>query len=204
MTSAGYITEQEFSWATNELLKLLRSLHVTTFQKGKKLLILRDFYDYEGNLWSLRGLREHFSTFWHPISNVFKFVMPAGMFSIDSILAGRPSCKDSVLLHRNAPVVFSNLTESLYTAAGDFNGLYSHTAPPAPSLQSVTGTRIGYNNYYYGQLHVQGPTGPACCGAIPTLGSQQCPCIPTGNFSTFIHTFISCNIYCNAYFSIIV
>lgn len=114
--------------------------------------------------------------------------MPAGMFSIDSILAGRPSCKDSVLLHRNAPVVFSNLTESLYTAAGDFNGLYSHTGPPAPNLQSMNGTRIGYNNYYYGQLHVQGPTGPACCGAIPTLGSQQCPCIPTG--MSFIHFFV--------------
>lgn len=112
--------------------------------------------------------------------------MPAGMFSIDSILAGRPSCKDSVLLHRNAPVVFSNLTESLYTAAGDFNGLYSHTGPPAPNLQSVNGTRIGYNNYYYGQLHVQGPTGPACCGAIPTLGSQQYPCIPTGMLLLFL------------------
>lgn len=123
---------------------------------------------------------------WHKVSNIFSLVMPAGMFSIDSILAGRPSCKDSVLLHRNAPVVFSNLTESLYTAAGDFNGLYSHTGPPAPNLQSVNGTRIGYNNYYYGQLHVQGPTGPACCGAIPTLGSQQCPCIPTGMLLLFI------------------
>nr|XP_006632185.1 PREDICTED: homeobox protein goosecoid isoform X1 [Lepisosteus oculatus] len=106
--------------------------------------------------------------------------MPAGMFSIDSILAGRPSCKESVLLHRNAPVVFSNLTDSLYTAA-EYNGLYSHsTGPPASNLQAVNGSRLGYNNYYYGQLHVQGPTGPACCGAIPALGAQQCPCIPAG------------------------
>lgn len=106
--------------------------------------------------------------------------MPAGMFSIDSILAGRPTCKDSVLLHRNPPVVFSNLTDSIYTAT-DYNGLYSHaTGPSPPGMQAVNGTRIGYNNYYYGQLHVQGPNGPACCSAIPTLGSQQCPCIPTG------------------------
>nr|XP_015205695.1 PREDICTED: homeobox protein goosecoid isoform X2 [Lepisosteus oculatus] len=109
--------------------------------------------------------------------------MPAGMFSIDSILAGRPSCKESVLLHRNAPVVFSNLTDSLYTAA-EYNGLYSHsTGPPASNLQAVNGSRLGYNNYYYGQLHVQGPTGPACCGAIPALGAQQCPCIPAGTLS---------------------
>ncbi|KAM9569087.1 homeobox protein goosecoid-like [Salvelinus alpinus] len=106
--------------------------------------------------------------------------MPAGMFSIDSILAGRPTCKDSVLLHRNAPVVFSNLTDSIYTAA-DYNGLYPHTTGSSPSaIQAGNGTRIGYNNYYYGQMHVQGPSGPACCGAIPALGSQQCPCIPTG------------------------
>ncbi|CAB1331194.1 unnamed protein product [Coregonus sp. 'balchen'] len=110
--------------------------------------------------------------------------MPAGMFSIDSILAGRPTCKDSVLLHRNPPVVFSNLTDSIYTAT-DYNGLYSHaTGPSPPGIQAVNGTRIGYNNYYYGQLHVQGPNGPACCSAIPTLGSQQCPCIPTGYDST--------------------
>ncbi|XP_066550720.1 homeobox protein goosecoid [Amia ocellicauda] len=106
--------------------------------------------------------------------------MPAGMFSIDSILAGRPSCKESVLLHRNAPVVFSNLTDSLY-AATDYNGLYSHPAgPPASNLPAVNGSRLGYNNYYYGQLHVQGPAGPACCGAITALGTQQCPCIPAG------------------------
>ncbi|KAK0154752.1 Homeobox protein goosecoid [Merluccius polli] len=103
--------------------------------------------------------------------------MPAGMFSIDSILAARPSCKDSVLLHRNGPgVVFSNLTDSLYSAAAaaDYNnGLYSAAAAaaaaagPSPPIQSVSGARIGYNNYYYGQLHVQGPAGPTCCGSPP-------------------------------------
>lgn len=118
-------------------------------------------------------------------------VMPAGMFSIDSILAGRPTCKDSVLIHRNAPVVFPNLTDSLYTAA-EYNTLYAHTGPSTPSLQSVNGTRIGYNNYYYGQLHVQGPSGPACCGAIPTLGSQQCPCIPTGRLRVSALLVLTC------------
>ncbi|KPP69108.1 homeobox protein goosecoid-like [Scleropages formosus] len=106
--------------------------------------------------------------------------MPAGMFSIDSILAGRPSCKESVVLHRSTPLVFSALADSMYTAA-DFNGLYSHSSgTPAASVHALGGTRMGYNNYYYGQLHVQGPSGPACCGAVSALGSQQCPCIPTG------------------------
>ncbi|XP_041122994.1 homeobox protein goosecoid-like [Polyodon spathula] len=103
--------------------------------------------------------------------------MPTGMFSIESILAGRPGCKESVLLHRNAPVVFSNLTDSLY--ATDYSGLYAHTGPPASNLQTVNGSRLGYNNYYYGQLHVQGPARPGCCGTIPPLGAQ-CPCIPAG------------------------
>ncbi|XP_017566759.1 homeobox protein goosecoid [Pygocentrus nattereri] len=101
--------------------------------------------------------------------------MPAGMFSIDSILAGRPSCKDPALLQRSAPLVFSNLADSLYSAA-DYNGLYSPTGAAAASLPPVSGARLGYNSYCYGQLHVQGPSGPACCGAMPT----QCPCIPTG------------------------
>ncbi|KAG2470513.1 GSC protein, partial [Polypterus senegalus] len=104
--------------------------------------------------------------------------MPAGMFSIDSILAGRPSCKESVLLHRNAPAVFSNLTDSLYATA-DYSGLYPHSGHPASNMSAVSGSRLGYNNYYYGQFHVQGAAGPACCGTIP-LGAQQCPCIPAG------------------------
>ncbi|KAJ3612767.1 hypothetical protein NHX12_019025, partial [Muraenolepis orangiensis] len=107
--------------------------------------------------------------------------MPAGMFSIDSILAARPSCKDSLLLQRSGgPVLFSGLSDSLYTA--EYGGLYSPSgAPggPAPSLQAVSGTRMGYNHYYYGQQGL--PGGPACCtgGALPGLGSPQCPCIPT-------------------------
>uniref|UniRef100_A0A7N9DAU9 Homeobox protein goosecoid n=1 Tax=Macaca fascicularis TaxID=9541 RepID=A0A7N9DAU9_MACFA len=45
---------------------------------------------------------------------------------------------------------------------------------------AVSGSRLGYNNYFYGQLHVQAaPVGPACCGAVPPLGAQQCSCVPT-------------------------
>ncbi|CAI5697231.1 homeobox protein goosecoid [Oreochromis niloticus] len=106
--------------------------------------------------------------------------MPAGMFSIDSILSARPSCKEPLLLHRSGPVVLSaGLTDSLYT---DYNGLYSATCGPvAPPVQPVSGSRIGYNGYYYSQLHVQGAgAGPPCCGSVPGLSPQQCPCIPTG------------------------
>ncbi|TKS86215.1 Homeobox protein goosecoid ZGSC [Collichthys lucidus] len=106
--------------------------------------------------------------------------MPAGMFSIDSILSGRPSCKEPLLLHRSGPVVLSaGLTDSIYT---DYNGLYSATCGPSPpGIQSVNGTRIGYNGYYYGQLHVQGAGGgPPCCSSVPGLSPQQCPCIPAG------------------------
>ncbi|XP_042244882.1 homeobox protein goosecoid isoform X2 [Thunnus maccoyii] len=106
--------------------------------------------------------------------------MPAGMFSIDSILSGRPSCKEPLLLHRSGPVVLSaGLTDSIYT---DYNGLYTATCGPTPpGVQSVNGTRIGYNGYYYGQLHVQGTGGgPPCCGSVPGLSPQQCPCIPAG------------------------
>lgn len=106
--------------------------------------------------------------------------MPAGMFSIDSILSGRPSCKEPLLLHRSGPVVLSaGLTDSIYT---DYSGLYTATCgPSAPGVQPVNGTRIGYNGYYYGQLHVQGAGGgPPCCGSVPGLGPQQCPCIPAG------------------------
>ncbi|XP_008289432.1 homeobox protein goosecoid [Stegastes partitus] len=105
--------------------------------------------------------------------------MPAGMFSIDSILSARPSCKEPLLLHRSGPVVLSaGLTDSLYT---DYNGLYSATCGPSgPGVQSVNGTRLGYNGYYYGQLHVQGAGGgPPCCGSVAGLSAQQCPCIPT-------------------------
>lgn len=121
---------------------------------------------------------------WFPLFGEFPphtGVMPAGMFSIDSILSARPSCKEPLLLHRSGPVVLSaGLTDSLYT---DYNGLYSATCGPvAPPVQPVSGSRIGYNGYYYSQLHVQGAAaGPPCCGSVPGLSPQQCPCIPTGN-----------------------
>lgn len=106
--------------------------------------------------------------------------MPAGMFSIDSILSGRPSCKEPLLLHRSGPPVLpTGLTESLYT---DYSGLYSATCGPSPTaIQPVSsGTRIGYNGYYYGQLHVQASGGAPCCVSVPGLSPQQCPCIPAG------------------------
>lgn len=102
------------------------------------------------------------------------------MFSIDSILSGRPSCKEPLLLHRSGPVVLSaSLTDSIYS---DYNGLYS--PPCGPSPQSVNGTRLGYNGYYYGQLHVQGAGGaPPCCSSVAGLNPQQCPCIPAGTIT---------------------
>lgn len=104
------------------------------------------------------------------------------MFSIDSILSGRPSCKEPLLLHRSGPAVLpgSGLTDSLYA---DYSGLYSATCGPSPAgIQPVSsGSRIGYNGYYYGQLHVQAAGGGApCCVSVPGLSPQQCPCIPAG------------------------
>lgn len=105
--------------------------------------------------------------------------MPAGMFSIDSILSGRPSCKEPLLLHRGGPLLLSGLADSVY---GDYGGLYpAARGPSPPGVHSVSGTRIGYNGYYYGQLQVQGAGGaPPCCGAVGGLSPQQCPCIPAG------------------------
>ncbi|KAM4662500.1 homeobox protein goosecoid [Discoglossus pictus] len=103
--------------------------------------------------------------------------MPSGMFSIDNILASRPRCKESVLLHQNGPVVFPSLGDSLYGTA-DYSGFYNRTVAPSSSLHGVNGSRLGFNNYYYGQLHVQAPVGPSCCGALQPLGSQQCSCVP--------------------------
>ncbi|XP_063802913.1 homeobox protein goosecoid [Pseudophryne corroboree] len=102
--------------------------------------------------------------------------MPSGMFSIDNILAARPRCKESVLLPQNGPVVFSSLGDSLYGGA-DYSGFYNRAVAPASSLQAVNGARLGFNNYYYGQLHLQAPVGPSCCGAIQPLGAQQCSCV---------------------------
>ncbi|XP_057716384.1 homeobox protein goosecoid [Corythoichthys intestinalis] len=109
--------------------------------------------------------------------------MPAEMFSIDSILSGRPRCKEPLLLHRSGQVVLPGcLNDSVYT---DYNGLYASTCAPAgPGVQSMNGARVGYNGYYYGQLHVQGTGGLPCCGAVHSLGPQQCPCIMSGYEST--------------------
>ncbi|NWI99940.1 GSC protein, partial [Crypturellus undulatus] len=108
--------------------------------------------------------------------------MPVSMFSIDNILAARPRCKDSLLLPPSAaaPVVFPGLHgDSLYGSASDYGGFYSRAVAPASSLPAVGGSRLAYNNYYYGQLHVQAaPVGPSCCGAVPPLGAQQCSCVP--------------------------
>lgn len=112
------------------------------------------------------------------------------MFSIDNILAARPRCKDSVLPvapSAAAPVVFPALHgDSLYGASGaassDYGAFYPRpVAPSGAGLPAaVGGSRLGYNNYFYGQLHVQAaPVGPACCGAVPPLGAQQCSCVPT-------------------------
>lgn len=112
------------------------------------------------------------------------------MFSIDNILAARPRCKDSVLPvapSAAAPVVFPALHgDSLYGAGGgassDYGAFYpGPVAPGSAGLPAaVGGSRLGYNNYFYGQLHVQAaPVGPACCGAVPPLGAQQCSCVPT-------------------------
>ncbi|XP_075883581.1 homeobox protein goosecoid [Nelusetta ayraudi] len=109
--------------------------------------------------------------------------MPTGMFSIDSILSGRPSCREPrgggggpLLLQPQAA-----LHDSLH---GDHShGLY----PPA----QLSGTRLGYSTgtgtstgtscYYYGQLHVQAAGGAApCCGPLAALSPQHCPCIPAG------------------------
>lgn len=112
------------------------------------------------------------------------------MFSIDNILAARPRCKDSVLPvapSAAAPVVFPALHgDSLYGAGGaassDYGAFYPRPVAPggAGLPAAVGGSRLGYSNYFYGQLHVQAaPVGPACCGAVPPLGAQQCSCVPT-------------------------
>lgn len=119
-------------------------------------------------------------------------VMPAGMFSIDSILAGRAGragrsaragCKDSLLLSGDeGPILFPGLSESLAAAAPDYSGVYSARIP-------------AYSSYCYGAS-----AAPSCCpGSLPS----QCPCMPTGkapshlcalniihaSFITFLNTF---------------
>ncbi|XP_032091944.1 homeobox protein goosecoid [Thamnophis elegans] len=124
--------------------------------------------------------------------------MPAGMFSIDSILAARPRGKESGLLLQQhqpphpaqqpqpsaAPVVFSASLhggDTIYgPAGGDYGGYYSRAVAPASNLAALGGSRLGgYGNYYYGQLHVQASAvGPSCCGAVQPFGAQQCSCVP--------------------------
>ncbi|KAG8126461.1 hypothetical protein E2320_021533 [Naja naja] len=130
--------------------------------------------------------------------------MPAGMFSIDSILAARPRGKESGLLQQQqqhphqhpappsqpsaAPVVFSASLhggDTLYgPAGGDYGGYYSRAVAPASNLAALGGTRLGsYGNYYYGQLHVQASAvGPSCCGAVQPFGAQQCSCVPATGY----------------------
>ncbi|KAM6467437.1 homeobox protein goosecoid [Liasis olivaceus] len=131
--------------------------------------------------------------------------MPAGMFSIDNILAARPRCKESGLLQQQqqqqqqqhpaqqsqpsaAPVVFSASLhggDSLYgPAGGDYGGYYSRAVAPASNLAALGGSRLGgYGNYYYGQLHVQASAvGPSCCGAVQPFGTQQCSCVPATGY----------------------
>ncbi|XP_061824002.1 homeobox protein goosecoid [Nerophis lumbriciformis] len=109
--------------------------------------------------------------------------MPAGMFSIDRILSGRPSsCKEPLLLHRSGPVVLP-ANDAVYAA--DYNGLYAATCggPSLAGVPSMSGSRLGYNGFYYGHMHVQGAAGlPACCGAVHGLGPQQCPCMPPAGY----------------------
>nr|XP_057913041.1 homeobox protein goosecoid [Doryrhamphus excisus] len=106
--------------------------------------------------------------------------MPAGMFSIDRILSGRPSsCKEPLLVHRSGPVLLPG-HDSLYA---DYNGLYAAPCggPSVAGVPSVNGSRVGYNGFYYaGQMHVQGAAGLPCCGAVHGLGPRQCPCMPPG------------------------
>ncbi|XP_060118012.1 homeobox protein goosecoid [Heteronotia binoei] len=125
--------------------------------------------------------------------------MPAGMFSIDNILAARPRCKESsassaaVVLQPQsaAPVVFSaslhggdSLYASAAAAAGDYGGYYPRALAPASNLPALGGSRLGgYGNYYYGQLHVQASAvGPSCCSAVQPLGAQQCSCVPATGY----------------------
>uniref|UniRef100_A0A8C0KP38 Homeobox protein goosecoid n=1 Tax=Canis lupus dingo TaxID=286419 RepID=A0A8C0KP38_CANLU len=67
-------------------------------------------------------------------------------------------------------------------ASSDYGAFYPRPVAPggAGLPAAVGGSRLGYNNYFYGQLHVQAaPVGPACCGAVPPLGAQQCSCVST-------------------------
>ncbi|XP_072351222.1 homeobox protein goosecoid-like [Scyliorhinus torazame] len=111
--------------------------------------------------------------------------MPAGMFSIDSILSGsRARCKEPAPLHSLPLPTYPGLSAEPRCAAADYLGLYSPPPPPPPPPPpqhpnlAVGGSRIGYNYYYV-------PASPraSCCGTVPAcqpLTTQHCSCIPPG------------------------
>ncbi|XP_069493786.1 homeobox protein goosecoid [Ambystoma mexicanum] len=107
--------------------------------------------------------------------------MPSGMFSIDSILAARPRGKETLLLHQSGPLLYPALGDSLYAGpAIDYGPLYPRTFGHSTSLPALGGFTAGYSGgYYYGQLHMQSPGAPGCCGALQPLGAQQCSCVPS-------------------------
>lgn len=116
-------------------------------------------------------------------------VMPAGMFSIDSILAGRAGragrsaragCKDSLLLTADeGPLLFPGLSDSLAATAPDYSGVYSARIP-------------AYSNYCYGAN-----AAPSCCpGSLPS----QCPCMPTGKAPSHTSNILNAHLSKNKYY----
>ncbi|XP_078263363.1 LOW QUALITY PROTEIN: homeobox protein goosecoid-like [Rhinoraja longicauda] len=108
--------------------------------------------------------------------------MPAGMFSIDSILSGSGShCKDSALVgYPPAP------GDSLCSAS-EYLGLYSPNVVPVPPVPvpptpphpglTVGTSRIGYNYYY-----LPNTTRAPCC-PVPNcqpLNARHCSCLASG------------------------
>lgn len=114
--------------------------------------------------------------------------MPAGMFSIDSILSGAGShgCKDTALVHA-APLPGYPPGDSL-CAATEYLGLYSPSVvqqpPPPPPLTpphpglAVGASRIGYNYYY-----LPGTPRVPCCSAVSNcqpINTRHCSCLTSG------------------------
>ncbi|XP_072095980.1 homeobox protein goosecoid [Mobula birostris] len=118
-------------------------------------------------------------------------VMPAEMFSIDSILSGgRSHCKDSTGLHTAPLPAYPGIAGDTVCASTEYLGLYSPAVapppppppPPAPTPQhpslAVGGSRMAYNYYY-----VPGTTRVSCCSTVPScqpLNTQHCSCLPPG------------------------
>ncbi|XP_069771314.1 homeobox protein goosecoid-like [Narcine bancroftii] len=118
-------------------------------------------------------------------------VMPAGMFSIDSILSGaRSHCKDSTP-HAAPLQAFVGVAGDSVCPSTEYLGLYSPAGappppPPPPPLPptpqhpslAVGGSRMGYNYYY-----VPGTPRVSCCNTVPScqpLNSQHCSCLTPG------------------------